>query len=278
LILTAMAVVTERVGLVGTASTTFNEPFNIARRFRALDLISHGRAGWNAVTTSGPRVAANFVAAEPDSRTRYAKAEEFVAVVLELWRSWSRDALVADVETGLYADMDGIRPIDHRGEYFSVRGPISLPPSEQDYPVIYHAGVSDDVRTLTARTAEAMFTAEVDIDIAAADLADIRARAVKFGRRPDSFLFLPGMVTTLGSTEREALERRQRLDELADTREAVGSIAARLGLRSEDLELDEPVPRALREVLPTGPGPATVQLAQHGLTVRDILRRGRVER
>src|SRR3981081_2729650 len=99
-----------------------------------------------------------------------------------------------------------------------------------------------------------MFTAEVDIDIAAANLADIRARAVRFGRPSDSFRFLPGMVTTLGSTEREALERRQQLDELADTREAVGSIAARLGLRSEDLELDEPVPPALRELLPTGPG------------------------
>ncbi|HWE87996.1 MAG TPA: NtaA/DmoA family FMN-dependent monooxygenase [Pseudonocardiaceae bacterium] len=276
LILTAMAVVTERIGLIATASTSFNEPFNVARRLRALDLISHGRAGWNAVTTSGPRVSANFVVQEPSSAQRYRRAEEFVAVVLDLWRSWKPDALVLDAGAGWYADMAGIAPIDHFGEHFSVRGPITLPPSEQGYPVIYHAGVSDDVRTLTARTGEAMFSAVADRDAARADVADIRGRAVGFGRRPDSFLFLPGLVTTLGGTEQEALERRERLDELSNNQEAVVGLAYRLGLHPDDLELDKPVPRQLRDALtvPMGHTRPAVLLAKRGLTVRDILRRG----
>jgi FMN-dependent oxidoreductase (nitrilotriacetate monooxygenase family) len=276
LILSAMAVVTERVGLVGTASTTFNEPYNIARRFRALDLISHGRAGWNAVTTSGPRVAANFVAEEPDSRTRYERAEEFVAVVRKLWDSWGEDGLVLDVEAGRYADMDAIAPIDHHGRHFDVRGPITLPPSEQGHPVIYHAGVSDEVRTLTARTAEAMFTAAVDVDAAAGDLAEIRSRAARFGRAPDSFLFLPGFITTLGGTEAEALRRRRELDELANVEDQVRWVAARLGLPPDALELDRPVPESLREALPvpSGHGRHAVVLAKSGLTVRDIIALG----
>lgn len=276
LILTAMAVVTERIGLVGTASTTYNEPYNIARRFRALDLISHGRAGWNAVTTSGPRVAGNFTAREPGSRERYARAEEFVSVVLDLWRSWAPDALVADVASGLYADMAGIRPIRHRGDHYSVDGPITLPPSEQGFPVLFHAGVSDSVRTLTARTAEVMFSAVVDPDQALADISDVRSRATRFGRPPGSVLFLPGLVTTVGSTEEEALRRRQELDELSDNVGALHAVAAVLGLDPGALALDRPVPEALRAGLEGIGGHArpTARLALEGRTVRDIVRRG----
>ncbi len=276
LILTAMAVVTERIGLVGSASTTYNEPFNIARRFQALDLISHGRAGWNAVTTSGPRVARNFVADEPSTPQRYARAEEFVAVVLDLWHSWAPDALVTDVESGRYADMDLIRPIDHHGEFFSVRGPLSLPPSEQGHPVIYHAGVSDNVRTLTARTGEAMFTAVVDPDAARAELDIVRTRAARFGRPRDAVRFLPGLVTSVGGTEQEALARRQQLDELADPRGSLWALAAQLGLRAGDLDLDRAVPSALRAHLARLRGHARpfARLALEGHTVRDIILRG----
>jgi len=275
-ILAAVAVVTERIGLVATASTTFNEPFNVARRLRALDLASGGRAGWNAVTTSGPRVAHNFVALEPGSAQRYARAEEFVQVVVDLWRSWAPDALTADIASGRYAEMARIRPIDHHGPEFDVAGPLSLPPSPQGYPVIYHAGVSDDVRTLTARTAEAMFSAVADRDAALADITEIRRRAVGFGREPGSVLFLPGLVTTIGGTEQEALRRREELDELSDSAGAVMGLALRLGLPPDSLHLDRPVPEALRTRLPSGPGHVrpTVAMAQRGLTVRDILRRG----
>ncbi|MCM2410701.1 NtaA/DmoA family FMN-dependent monooxygenase [Streptomyces sp. RKAG290] len=276
LILTAMAVVTERIGLIGTASTTFNEPYNIARRFRALDLISHGRAGWNAVTTSGPRISGNFTASEPGPAERYTRAEEFVSVVLKLWNSWQPDALVADVGAGHYADMAGIRPVGHRGEHYSVAGPINLPPSEQGYPVIYHAGVSDSVRTLTARTAEAMFSAVVDPEAALADISDIRSRAAGFGRPAGSVLFLPGLVTTVGGTEEEALRRRQELDELSDNEGALHAVAAKLGLHPADLELDRPVPAALRGGLADigGHSRPAARLALEGLTVRDIIRRG----
>jgi FMN-dependent oxidoreductase (nitrilotriacetate monooxygenase family) len=215
LILSAMAVVTERIGLVGTASTTYNEPFNIARRFRALDLLSHGRAGWNAVTTSGPRISGNFVAEEPSSAERYARAEEFVAVVTALWDSWGDDVLITDIASGRYADTSRLRPIDHHGAHFDVRGPLSLPPSEQVRPVIYHAGVSDDVYTLTARTGEAMFSAARDMDSAHAVIGDIRERARRFGRPRGVVLFLPGLVTSIAETETAALARWDRLEELA---------------------------------------------------------------
>jgi alkanesulfonate monooxygenase SsuD/methylene tetrahydromethanopterin reductase-like flavin-dependent oxidoreductase (luciferase family) len=196
--------------------------------------------------------------------------------VRKLWDSWDEDGLVLDVEAGRYADMDAIAPIDHHGRHFDVRGPITLPPSEQGHPVIYHAGVSDDVWTLTARTAEAMFTAVVDVDAAAADLAEIRSRAVRFGRAPDSFLFLPGFITTLGGTEEEALRRRRELDELANVTDQVGWVAARLGLPPDALELDRPVPEPLREALPvpSGHGRHAVVLAKSGLTVRDIIALG----
>ncbi|MFF4969750.1 NtaA/DmoA family FMN-dependent monooxygenase [Streptomyces sp. NPDC001037] len=276
LILTAMAVVTERIGLVGTASTTYNEPYNIARRFRALDLISHGRAGWNAVTTSGPRVAGNFTAHEPDSAERYARAEEFVSVVLKLWDSWAPDALVTDVTSGRYADMARIRPIHHHGAHYHVAGPINLPPSEQGHPVLFHAGVSDSVRTLTARTGEVMFSAVVDPDAALADISDIRSRALAFGRRAGSVLFLPGLVTSVGGTEEEALRRREELDELSGNEEALLAVAATLGLDPGDLALDRPVPEALLGGLHRvgGHARAVARLALEGRTVRDIVRRG----
>ncbi|AKJ08813.1 nitrilotriacetate monooxygenase [Streptomyces incarnatus] len=276
LVLTAMAVVTERIGLVGTASTTYNEPYNIARRFRALDLISHGRAGWNAVTTSGPRVAGNFTAHEPDSAERYARAQEFVSVVRKLWESWAPDALVTDVASGRYADMARIRPIDHHGSHYDVAGPISLPPSEQGYPVIFHAGVSDSVRTLTARTGEVMFSAVVDPDAALADISDIRSRALAFGRPAGSVLFLPGLVTSVAGTEEEALERREELDELSGNEGALFAVAATLGLDPGDLALDRPVPEALRGGLHRvgGHARAVARLALEGRTVRDIVRRG----
>ena len=276
LIMTAIATVTEYIGLVATASTTFNEPFNVARRLRALDLISHGRAGWNAVTTSGPRVSHNFVAEELTSAERYDRAEEFVAVVLDLWRSWAPDGLVLDRDAGVYADMTKIRPINHHGTHFDVRGPLSLPPSEQGYPVVFHAGVSDAVHTIAARTGEAMFTAVADQGAALAEITEIRRRAVGFGRPADSVLFFPGLITTIGGTEAEALQRRQELDELYQVDAAADGMAARLGLPPGVLELDKPVPQRLREALVVRPDhvrPA-VLLAKRGLTVRDILRRG----
>ncbi|MEV6926147.1 NtaA/DmoA family FMN-dependent monooxygenase [Dactylosporangium sp. NPDC051485] len=276
LVLTAIARATERIGLIGTASTTFNEPYNIARRFLSLDLISNGRAGWNAVTTFVPVVAGNFggsgIAARQD---RYARANEFVDVVLALWRSFPAGAVVADVASGRFTDPALLRPIEHSGTNFQVRGPLPLPPSPQGYPLIVQAGASDPGRDLAARTADAVFSGAVTVPDAAAYAADIRARARGHGRDPAAVAVLPGLMTTIGGTEREALDRLAALDDLAQHPGALPGLAAKLRVDPGALDLDRPVPQRLLpgaddvHVLHTG----ALRLARQGRTVRDILRR-----
>ncbi|GAB3829856.1 NtaA/DmoA family FMN-dependent monooxygenase [Dactylosporangium cerinum] len=279
LVLTAIARATERIGLIGTASTTFNEPFNIARRFHTLDLISHGRAGWNAVTTFVPVVADNFggtgIAPRGD---RYARANEFVDVVLALWRGLPAGAFVADVASGTFTDPALLRPIGHAGAHFQVRGPLPLPPSPQRYPLIVQAGASDDGRELAARTADAVFSGAVTVPAAAAYAADIRARAERHGRDPAAVTVLPGLLTSIGGTEREALDRLAALDELAQRDDALPGLAAKLHLDPDTLRLDHPVPPRLLPEQPDEPGgpvlhAGALRLARQGLTVRDILRR-----
>ncbi|MFJ2088937.1 NtaA/DmoA family FMN-dependent monooxygenase [Streptomyces sp. NPDC087901] len=277
LILTAIARATEHIGLIATASTSYNEPYNLARRLQALDLISHGRTAWNAVTTYAPNVARNFVPTPPDRRERYARASEFVDVVRQLWTSWEPGAVPADVQSGHYAEMSRIRPIDHKGTYFTVEGPLCLPPSEQGHPVILQAGGSDEGRTLAAATADAVFSGALDIEAARTDRADIRRRVAATGRDGSSIVILPGLTTSVGGTEREALERRERLDELEDRSDQLRRLATQLTVDPRELELDKPVP----ETLLTGAyNPVhghhrkVSQLAHEGLTVRDILRRG----
>lgn len=225
IILTAMARATTRIGLVGTASTSFNEPYNIARRFQSLDLVSNGRAGWNAVTTFAPVVAANFgdrgVAGRED---RYGRGNEFVDVVKALWASWEPEALLADVADGLFTDAGHLVPIHHHGGHFDVRGPLPLPPSEQGHPVIFQAGASDEGRDLAARTADAVFSGETDIVAARAYADDIRSRAAAHGRDGDSVNILPGLMTSIASTEAEAHDRLEALDELV---QAGGSLGGR---------------------------------------------------
>ncbi|GJF32070.1 hypothetical protein KNE206_47700 [Kitasatospora sp. NE20-6] len=216
LVLTAIAAATERIGLIATASTTSNEPYNIARRFKSLDVLSGGRAGWNAVTTYIPQVAANFGGSGLPPRTdRYARAEEFVDVVKALWRSWEPEALVADVETGRFTDPRRLRPIDHHGRHFSVRGPLPLPPSAQGHPLVVQAGASGPGRELAGRTADVVFSGAGTQDTALAYAADVRARAERHGRDPRSVRILPGLMTTVEDSRREALRRLDRLDRLA---------------------------------------------------------------
>ncbi|MFF4344343.1 NtaA/DmoA family FMN-dependent monooxygenase [Kitasatospora sp. NPDC001540] len=214
LVLTAIALATERIGLIGTASTSYNEPYNLARRLQALDLISHGRAGWNAVTTSIPAISHNFTATLPDREERYARAREFVDVVRTLWLSWEPDALPADTAAGRFADLDRIPAIDHHGEHFDVRGPFCLPRSEQGHPVIVQAGGSGHGRDLAGRTADAVFASGTDLASSRAYVADLRRHVASYGRDPEAIVVLPGLVTHIGDTEREAWRRRRALDEL----------------------------------------------------------------
>ncbi|AOJ94798.1 monooxygenase [Burkholderia multivorans] len=277
--LAAIAGVTSHLGLVATASTTYNEPFNLARRVATLDHLSGGRAGWNVVTTFVPDVAANFGDAPlPAPADRYARAEEFVDVVRALWRSWSPAALIGDKLAGRYVERGEVRPVEHRGAHFQVRGPATLPPSPQGEPVLFQAGASDAGRALAARTADVVFTAQNTLAGAQAFRADIRERARAFGRDPDSVKVLPGLLAILGGTEAEARARKAELDALAGDAE-LRKLALRVGVPVDALELDRPLPFDLIRANGAFKGSegfrrAAVELGlNERLTVREILYR-----
>ncbi|SDV48942.1 LLM class flavin-dependent oxidoreductase [Chitinasiproducens palmae] len=279
LALTLIAGATEHVGLVATASTTFSEPFGLARRFASLDHLSGGRAAWNVVTTFVPAVAANFGSAPlPAPADRYRRAEEFVDVVQALWRSWQADALIGDQESGHYAEATRVKRLNHHGEFFDVAGPLTLPPSPQGEPVLFQAGSSEAGRGLAARTADAVFTAQNTLVAAQAFRRDMRSRVAAAGRDPDRFKVLPGLLAVLGGTEAEARARKARLDELAGDAER-RKLALRLGVPVELLQLDAPLPVDAVLANPAFKGAegfrqAALELGvREGLTVREILYR-----
>ncbi len=279
-LLTALAGVTQQVGLIATASTTFNDPFNLARRFASVDHLSTGRVAWNAVTTYDPDAAANFSMNLPlDKDARYARAGEFVDVVLKLWDSWEDDALIADRASGRYADPARVHAIAHRGAYFQVDGPLNLPRSPQGRPVLVQAGGSEAGVALAARHADAVFTAQTTFDGAQAFYRDIKARAVTQGRDLDHLLVLPGLYPVIGGTLAEARERKAEMDALLDRSSELNKFARALGLTASDLQLDAPLPYELIDKgnstdVSRGFIRATVQLARsENLTVRDLLDR-----
>ncbi|WP_250493010.1 LLM class flavin-dependent oxidoreductase [Caballeronia sp. GAWG1-1] len=279
-LLTALAGATEHVGLIGTASTTFNDPFNLARRFASVDHLSGGRVAFNAVTTYDAAAAANFSFNTPlSTEERYARAQEFVDVVTKLWDSWEDDALVADQATGRYADPSRVHAIEHRGQYFSVRGPLNVPRSPQGRPVLVQAGSSEGGRALAARFADAVFTAQTTLPSAQAFYKEMKERVARHGRNPDHFLLLPGLYPVVGGTEQEARAHKAELDALLDTDREVARLAGALGLSPVDLHIDKPLPyerieKVVRSDLPRGFIDSTVALAKaENLTVRELLDR-----
>ncbi|MFE9884707.1 LLM class flavin-dependent oxidoreductase [Streptomyces scopuliridis] len=246
--LSAIAAVTERIGLIATASTTYSEPYNLARLFASLDHLSRGRAGWNIVTTGAPQAALNFgLDAHPVHAERYDRAREFVDVVTKLWDSWEDDALVADQKTGLFADTDRIHPIGHDGPRLRVRGPLNTPRTPQGRPVYVQAGSSEDGRAFAARYAEAVFTAHQTLTNGQEFYRDIKARAAALGRDPRKVLVLPGISPFIGSTEAEARALHEEFNELTQPEYSLQLLHRLLGLRLTADELDGPVPRALIE-------------------------------
>jgi FMN-dependent oxidoreductase (nitrilotriacetate monooxygenase family) len=215
IVLTAIARVTERIGLIGALSSSFNDPFNVARRLATLDQLSGGRAGWDVVTTADEASARNFGLDQPaEHGLRYEIAAEFVEVVRALWRSWEPGALIADRDRGVFADTSKIHAIDHRGAHFTVAGPLNVPRSPQGEPVIVQADAPEDGRALAARIGEVIFTA-ADTKAAAQEYyLGVKSRAVAFGRRPDEILILPGLSTVVGSTDAEVRQRRELLRRL----------------------------------------------------------------
>ncbi|WP_405768136.1 LLM class flavin-dependent oxidoreductase [Streptomyces sp. NBC_01538] len=245
-LLTALVTATTHIGLIATASSSYNSPYNLARKFASLDLISGGRAGWNIVTTAGAEAARNFgLDAEPAHAQRYARAAEFLDVALKLWDSWEDDAIIGDKATGVWGDDTKVHPPRHKGTYFSVEGALNVPRTPQGYPLLVQAGSSEDGKAFAARYAEAVFTAQQTVEDAQAFYADLKSRTAAGGRDPDHIKVLPGIVPVLGSTEAEARANEQVLEEHIVYAHGVGNLENLLKLPAGTLELDARLPADL---------------------------------
>ena len=243
LLLTAIAAATERIGLIATASTTYYEPYNLARLFSTLDFVSGGRAGWNIVTTSTSLAAANFGLQEhPDPAIRYERAREFVDIAIKLWDSWEDDAILLDRSGGRYADPTKVHPIDFHGRHLEVRGPFTAPRSPQGHPVLVQAGSSNDGRDFAGRYAEAIFTAHQTLDNARAFYRDIRGRARAAGRNPDHVKILPGLSPFIADTEAAAHRLEREFNELTIPEYGLRQLTSLAGVDLSGLELDSQVP------------------------------------
>jgi FMN-dependent oxidoreductase (nitrilotriacetate monooxygenase family) len=242
-LLPVLASVTKHIGLVATASTTYSEPYNLARKFASIDQISNGRAGWNIVTTAGLEAAQNFgLEGVPSHAHRYERAAEFLDVCLKLWDSWEEDFLVADKQSGQFADGSRVHTIDHRGKHFQVRGPLNVPPSQQGRPLLVQAGSSDDGKAFAARYAEAVFTAQQTLADGQAFYKALKAQAVQYGRNPDHLKVLPGLVAVIGSTEAEAKQREEELAHLQVHAYGLRQLSQLLGHEIGEHQLDERLP------------------------------------
>jgi FMN-dependent oxidoreductase (nitrilotriacetate monooxygenase family) len=277
-LLSAIATATEHIGLIATASTSYHEPFNLARVFASLDHISGGRAGWNIVTSASDAEARNFNRVGAASHAdRYDRAAEFVDVALKLWDSWEPDALVLDAASGVFADTDKVHPIAHVGEYFRVQGPLNTPRIPQGRPLLVQAGSSPDGRAFAARFAEAVFTAQQTLAEGQEFYSALKDATLAAGRDPDQIKILPGIVPIIGSTEAEAARLAGEFEELIVTDYAVAQLSQFLTVDLSGHPLDGPLPEL--------PGEHTIEAHQSrfklivdlarrdALTIRQILLR-----
>ena len=275
-LLPALAMVTEHLGLIATASTTYNEPWHIARKFASLDHLSGGRAGWNVVTSGNPNEAMNFGREEHwEHAARYRRAHEFIEVVEGLWDSWADDAFIRDAEAGVYFDPARMRVPDHQGEFFKVRGPLNVARPIQGWPVIVQAGASEDGRQLAAETAEVIFAAGGSIADARAFYADVKARTEKAGRDPAHLLVLPGCFVVVGESEQEARDKRALLDSRVHEDSAMASLSVALGTDASRFDPDGPLPEDIPETNASKSGRerAIAIARREKLTVRQLAQR-----
>jgi FMN-dependent oxidoreductase (nitrilotriacetate monooxygenase family) len=274
-LLSALASVTSRIGLVATASTTFDAPYHIARRLASLDHISEGRAGWNIVTTSNPDAALNFGLEEHvEHGERYERAREFYDVVTGLWDSFADDAFLRDVESGVYVDPAKMHVLDHKGEALSVRGPLNIARPPQGWPVIVQAGQSEPGRQLAAETAEVVFCSPRDLAGGKALYSDIKSRMRAIGRNPDHLKILPAAFVVVGDTVEEARAKRAKLDSLVYYESAIASLSIALGHDASGFDPDGLLPD-IPETNASKTGRAQViKLAEdESLTVRQLAQR-----
>jgi FMN-dependent oxidoreductase (nitrilotriacetate monooxygenase family) len=280
LTLAAIARETRRIGMVATGSTTFNEPYNLARQFKALDLMSHGRAGWNAVPSSDPAVAANYGRPLPSRAEKYERLHESIQLVQALWGSWEKDAWIHDAPSGLFADPDKIRPINLRGRHVGSSGPLPLPPSEQGQPVIFQAGGGDQGLEVAGRYASGVIGAVFTLEDAREQRNALRGAAERAGRNPEEIKFFAGVMTTIADDRRQALDRRIALTEQT-TPQRLPYLGQMLGLRLDAAMLDVPLSAdQLAAARPSPQDPRSVhalKIAREGWTVRDILAHGVID-
>jgi alkanesulfonate monooxygenase len=274
-LLSALAMVTEHLGLIATGSTTFDAPYHVARRFASLDYISGGRAAWNIVTTSNPDAALNFGLEEHvEHDERYRRAREFYDVVTGLWDSWAEDAFVRNTETGEYFDPSRLHVLNHKGDYYSVRGPLNIARPVQGWPVIVQAGASEAGRQFAAEVAEVIFAGAGDLAGGRALYADIKGRMAKLGRNPDHLKVLPGAFVVVGDSLAEAKEKRARLDSLVHYDSAIASLSIALGTDASKFDPDQPLPDIPESNASQSGRARAIALGQReNLTVRQLAQR-----
>ena len=274
-LLPALAAVTEHIGLIATGSTTFDAPYHLARRFASLDHLSGGRAAWNIVTTSNPDAALNFgLDDHMEHDERYRRAREFYDVVTGLWDSWADDAFIRDVEAGIYFDPAKLHVLNHKGKYYSVRGPLNVGRPIQGWPVIVQAGASEAGKQLAAETAEMVFAGVGQLADGKKLYADIKGRMKAVGREPDQLKILPGAFVVVGDTVEEAKAKRAHLDSLVHYDSAIASLSIALGTDASKFDPDGPLP----EIPPSNASQSgrerAIALAQReNLTVRQLAQR-----
>ena len=269
----ALAQVTEHIGFIATASTTYEEPYTLARKFASLDHLSQGRAGWNVVTTIGDQTARNFGRQQQlAAAERYDRAEEFVDTVKELWDSWEDDAFVRDKASGRYFDPAKVHPPHHKGKHFSVEGALNVARPPQGYPVIVQAGQSEPGLELAARTAEVVFTAQQSLEDAQAFYKDLKGRLARFGRSPDELRIMPGVSVYVGKTEEEARAKLQQLNDLISPEEGLGLLAGLSGgVDLSSYPLDGPFPELPKTIGWVSRQQMMVDIARkHNFSIRQL--------
>ena len=274
-LLSALAMTTERIGLIATASTTYEEPFHVARRFASLDHISAGRAGWNVVTTGNPETSFNFGRDEHmEHADRYARAREFHDVVAGLWDSWADDAFVRDVASGVFFDPAKLHALDHKGSHFAVRGPLNIARPVQGRPVIVQAGASEAGRQLAAETAEMIFGAARSLADGKAFYADVKGRMKDCGRDPDHLRILPAAFVVVGDTMEEARAKRAHLDSLVHYDSGIRSLSIALDYDVSRFDPDGALPEIPESNASKSGRERTIAYAREtGATIRQLAAR-----
>jgi len=271
-LLSALSMCTSRIGLAATVSTTYTEPYNLARMMASLDHLSQGRAGWNVVTGSSPDAAANFSRDKhPPHAERYAMAAEYLDVVKGLWDSWEDGAIIGDKAGGTFADPSRLHVLNHEGRFYKVKGPLNITRPPQGYPVIFQAGASDTGRDLAAATAEVVFTVQQDMAESAAFIQDLQERSVAKGRARDAIKVMPGVCIVVGASLEDAKAKIAKLAELADPVQAMRVLSDRVGHDLSVFPLDGPVPDLPPSGMMQGHAVLLTALAKkHKMTIREL--------